>query len=215
MSDKILPIAGLGAAALLMQPELAGASLAGDTAAEGAAGGLLGSTGTDMAANAAAEGLGGGAFGSADMLAQNALGTGLAATDAASAAPLTKLEADGTTSTAFGPNGEYFGKSITDGTGMTANSYTGGYDSLNGAQRLGQRAQGLLDNSSLHMPSMQQQPQQARRPAMGGTMPKTPAQLNMAQAQQPTSLPYGNSTVPLQISPNDPRYQQLHMMGLV
>lgn len=111
---KTAAIAGLAIAA----PYALGAA-AGTAGAAGAAGaGGIGTTG--LSGMGGAGGLGG-AFGSADMVAAQGL-LGPVASPA--------------TTAAFGPAGEFVGNTI-ESTGMTANPFTGGFDSFNPLQRMG------------------------------------------------------------------------------
>jgi len=113
-------LAGIGPLAALSGSLGAGAGAAGAASgalgAQGAAG-LLGSAGATAAGYGGATSALGGA---------SALG--------AMAEPTQALMGDGVT----------MGNTIA-ADGMTANSYTGGYDALNGFERFGQRATGLLD----------------------------------------------------------------------
>lgn len=176
--------AAAGAGAAATEGALAGAGALGATdalAAQGAAG-LLGSAGAEAA------GMGGGGLLAGGM-------SPIAESAGADIAPMTQ-EVNGATQTGFqGLDGQqYFGNSITDGTGMTPNSYTGGYDSMNGVERMGQRVSGLLDgegggNNNLGRmlkatQQNQQQPQQAR-PAGGGA--PRPVQ---SQPTEPMRSPY-------------------------
>lgn len=102
-----------------------GAGLAGDALAAQGAAGLLGSAGAAAAGYGAPVALGGGALG-----VGAAGNTGI---DAATAS--------------FGPNGEYTGNTIASE--LSANPYTGGYDSLNGLERAGQRIGGFFDDGGL------------------------------------------------------------------
>lgn len=159
----------------------AGALGASDALAAQGAAGLLGSAGAEAAG-----------YGSGSLLAGGM--SPIAAVEGAEVAPMT-AEIDGATQTGFqGLDGtQYWGNSITDGTGMTANSYTGGYDSLNGLERMGQRVQGAFEGGGSHgvgnirqLIGSQQQPQQ-QRPMSGGA-PRRPMQM---QQDTPTVNPYG------------------------
>lgn len=213
--DMLLPIAALGATALTAgaaAPALAGAASgaaagagastvaglgAGHLATQGATG-LLGAAG----ANAAGYGAGAAQFG------------GLLGGAADSAIPtLTADTAEGTM-TSFGPNSEYFGKSITDGTGMTANAYTGGYDSLNGLERLGQRASGFMDDGGLGkinkfrqaFGGQQQQPEGRAT----GSAPRQVAKAQMQDSAPSQPMYGGNSSQGVNLSQLTP--QQLEIL---
>ena len=141
MGKSILPIAlGLGAAAMLGP---AGAAIAAPgTVGAGATGaGLLGAGATGAGALGSTAGLGT-AFGSADMLAAANV-----ANNVANVAPLAS-GITGATEGALPPmledpnmmpmaDGSY-GLRL-EASGMTPNSFTGGYDSLNGFERFGQK----------------------------------------------------------------------------
>jgi hypothetical protein len=81
----------------------------------------------------------------------------------------------------FGPNGEYVGSTIAND-GLSANSFTGGFDSLNPFERFGQRISGMDFNGKglqvaqkgLGMMQGQEQPQQ-QAPA-GAIQPRAPQQ---------------------------------------
>lgn len=139
-----------------------------------------------------------GAFGSADMMASLAPNAGLigAAGEAAGGTALPSLmgtEAPipfNETMKLFGPNSEFVGQGI-EGAGLTPNSYTGGFDGMNGLQRVGQRITGTLDQMGGNMNPMRMmnmgQPQQqpaSRPPAM---------QRPQSQPETQVSVPYGQT----------------------
>lgn len=97
-----------------------GAGLAGDALAAQGAAGLLGSAGAAAAGYGAPAALGG------------SIGVGAAGNAVPEAA-----------TASFGPNGEFTGNTIASE--LSANPYTGGYDSLNGLERVGQRVGGFFD----------------------------------------------------------------------
>lgn len=176
--DYAIPI-GLGA--LTLWNPAAGA------AAEGAAGAAEGAAAVDA-------GLLGNAFGSADMMAAGAAGGTnaglLGGTAVAAEVPMTAVNEAGESVTAYGPNGEYFGKSITDG-GMKANPYTGGYDSKGFVERGLDRLGGAFDGG-FKMPQFGQQ--QQTRPAAIANQVK-PFGRN-AQQSAPSEMPYGQYLTP-------------------
>lgn len=99
----------------------------------------------------------------------------------------------------FGPNNEYVGQTI--GSELTPNAYTGGYDSLNGLERIGQRVGGFMDDGGFDklgkMKSMfggQQQPQQpqAQNKEISGGAVQQPQ-----QEPQPMTQVYGQPQIQL------------------
>lgn len=137
--------------------------------------------------------LGGGMFGAAPQIA-GAL-PAIAPVEEAAIPALTAADGAGGTMTAFGPSGEYWGKAITDtgagSMGLTPNAYTGGFDSLNGIQRIGQRIGGAMDGMSngFKLPNMPQQTPTQR--TLAPAMPKQP--LVKAPVDNSASYPYGNN----------------------
>lgn len=153
--------AGAGAAG-------AGLGLAGDALAAQGAAGLLGSAG------AAAAGYG--APVTAGLGAAGGTGAGAIAGDAASEVASSPVGL-------FGPDNEYVGKTIASE--LSPNAYTGGYDSLNGMERIGQRVSGFLDEGGLNdigklknaFGGQQEQPQEAQnREVSGGAVAQQPEQ---------------------------------------
>ncbi len=160
-------------------PMLAGVGLAAATGGIGAgATGALGAAGGTGAAGAGALGAGNAlaAQGAAGLLGgagASAAGYGagagaLGATGGASAGL-----GDAATAT-FGPNNEFTGQTIASE--LTANPYTGGFDSLSGLERVGQRVSGFLDDGGLDtlgkfknaFGGQQEQPQQAQNTEVSG-----------------------------------------------
>lgn len=160
-------------------PILAGVGLAGAT------GGLSGLGAAGVGAEGGAAALGAGMAGDA-LAAQGAAGLlGSAGAAAAGyAAPAMGVGASGIASgisnggtAAFGNNGEFVGNTIESE--LTANPYTGGFDSLNGFERMGQRVGGLMDDGSFNKlgdikrmigGQQQQQPQDQNREISGGAV---------------------------------------------
>jgi hypothetical protein len=214
--ETVAPIAlGVGAMALTggaAAPALAGY---GGTAAAGAgAAGAAGATGAGMGAASAGTALGageaaastggllsGGAFGSADMLAQAVPGAGLLGQSAGAATGAGNMAqmADGS-----------FGATL-ESTGMTPNSYTGGYDSLNAFQRGGQRLTGMLDQmqgNPSNMLRMFNQPQQQQQ------MGRSPSiQRPQSQPQTEAQNPYGQ-TISGGLEPDNMTDEQRMRMAL-
>ena len=136
MGKSLLP-ALIGGAAILGSGGLAtpavGAGAAGGTAAMGAGA----AAGNALAAQGAAGLLGSAGAAAAGYGAPAALGGSIGVGAAGNAVP----EA---ATASFGPNGEFTGNTIASE--LSANPYTGGYDSLNGLERLGQRVGGFFDD---------------------------------------------------------------------
>jgi hypothetical protein len=139
--------------------------LAGDALAAQGAAGLLGGAGAAAAGYGAPAAIGLGASG----------GIGASGVEPATAT--------------FGPNNEYTGNTIASE--LSPNSYTGGYDNLNGLERIGQRVGGLLDDGGMDtlgkfknaFGGQQEQPQQAQNKEISGgaVAPQEP----QAQGQMP------------------------------
>lgn len=194
MGKSLLPlIAGVGLAAAtggLGAPAALGA--AGGTGAAGAGAAGLGLAGDALAAQGAAGLLGGAGAAAAGYGAPAALGLGAAGGAGASAGL-----SDAATAS-FGPNGEYTGNTIASE--LSANPYTGGYDSLNGIGRIGQRVSGFLDEGGTDalgkfknaFGGQQEQPQQPQNREISGQ----PVQ---SQPQQQGQAPfvYGQPQVQL------------------
>ena len=199
MGKLALPIAGAAGLALLT----GGASLPASLATEGGAGAAAGAAGlgegalaagtTDALAAQGAAGLlgsaGAEAAGYGSLLGAGGLPEVAAVADQAT--PAMTAEVNGQPMTAFGDSGQYWGQSITDGTGMTPNAYTGGYDSLGGMDRVGQRVGSLFDgNNNTNLSKIfkfnqnGQQPQQARPAVGGGARPM------QSQPSEPMRSPY-------------------------
>ena len=185
-------------------------------AAEGAGAAGAGALATD----ALAPSLLGNAFGSADMLAAGAAG-GLGS--AAGAAPYFGAGLFGDTPTAatealpsmtadapipYSPNMASIGNPYDntfalklEANGMTPNSFTGGYDSLNGFGRFGQRLQDFGDKmGNFRMPSLQSQPQNQRphNPIPNVAPKKT---VNKEPSDMPPNYSYSNNSSYTPISP--------------
>jgi hypothetical protein len=145
----------------------------GEAGAVGAGAAEAGATGASLAgADAAALGAGGvdamtaqGATGLLGASGAEAAGYGSAASNAA-------LAGNAAASTlpeyaAYGPNNEFWGQTIAND-GMTANAYTGGYDSMGTMGRLGQQVSGFVGDTNnmgiakqgMGLLNGQQQPQQ-------------------------------------------------------
>ena len=135
MGKSLLP-ALLGGAAILGSGGLAtpavGAGAAGGTAAMGAGA----AAGNALAAQGAAGLLGSAGAAAAGYGAPAAIGSAMGV----GAAGNTGIDA---ATASFGPNGEFTGNTIASE--LSANPYTGGYDSLNGLERVGQRVGGFFD----------------------------------------------------------------------
>lgn len=136
MGKSLLP-ALLGGAAILGSGGLAapavGAGAAGGTAAMGAGA----AAGNALAAQGAAGLLGSAGAAAAGYGAPAAIGSAMGV----GAAGNTGIDA---ATASFGPNGEFTGNTIASE--LSANPYTGGYDSLNGLERMGQRVGGFFDD---------------------------------------------------------------------
>lgn len=148
----------------------AGLGLAGDALAAQGAAGLLGSAGAAAAGYGAPAAIGLGAAG----------GTG----------------AMGGTAP-FGNNGEFVGNTIESE--LSANPYTGGFDNLNGLERMGQRVSGFLDEGGMDtlgkfkgaFNSPQQQPQEPQNREISGQ----PVQAQPEQQQGQMPYVYGQPGV--------------------
>lgn len=164
---------------------LGGAGLAGDALAAQGAAGLLGGAGAEAAGYGGASLLGG-----ASGIAGGEIGSnGIVGLDEAMNA---------STQNALGAGRGFMGDGVSIGNtieadGLTANSFTGGYDKLNGMERFGQRLQGMMDGGGSNnlskafkfMKNGQQQPQQ-QQGGGGGGAPRP----MMQQQSQPTRSPY-------------------------
>lgn len=173
MGKDLLPIiAGVGLAAATggLGAGASGAlGAAGGTGAAGAgAAGALGA-GNALAAQGAA-GLLGGAGATAAGYGAGAGAAGLSASGGAGAMG----GLDNAATATFGPNNEFTGQTIASE--LTANPYTGGFDSLNGLERAGQRISGFLDDGGMDtlgkfknaLGGQQEQPQQAQNTEVSG-----------------------------------------------
>ena len=88
---------------------------------------------------------------------------------------------------AYGPNNEFWGQTIAND-GMTANAYTGGYDSMGTMGRLGQRVSGFVGDNMNNMGIAKQ--------GMG--------LLNGQQAQQPQNINKQTNVMPRQQALSSP-----------
>lgn len=184
MGKSLLPlIAGVGLAAATGGLGAGAVGAAGGTGAAGAGAGAggLGLAGDALAAQGAAGLLGGAGAAAAGYGMPTAMGAGaLGGVGASGIEPATA---------SFGPNGEFTGNTIASE--LSPNSYTGGYDSLNGLERIGQRVGGLLDNGGMDklgklknaFGGQQEHPQQAQNREITGQ----PVQ---AQPEQQGQVPY-------------------------
>lgn len=183
MGKSLLPIlAGVGLAAATGGLGAGAVGAAGGTGAAGAgAAGGLGLAGDALAAQGAAGLLGSAGATAAGYGMPTAMGAGaVGGVGASGIEPATA---------AFGPNGEYSGSTIASE--LSPNSYTGGYDSLNGLERIGQRVGGLLDNGGMDslgklkgaFGGQQQQPQEPQNREITGQ----PVQ---SQPEQQGQVPY-------------------------
>lgn len=169
MGKNLLPmLAGVGLAAATGGLSAGASSALGAAGGTGAAGagalGAQGATGLLGSAGASAAGYGAGTAG---------LGAGAGASAGLG---------DAATAT-FGPNNEFTGQTIASE--LTANPYTGGFDSLSGLERVGQRVSGFLDDGGLDtlgkfkgaFNGQQEQPQQAQNTEVsGGAVAQQPQQ---------------------------------------
>jgi hypothetical protein len=206
MSKDLLPmIAGIGLAGAtggLAAPALGAAGGAG--AAGAGAGAGLGLAGDALAAQGAAGLLGSAGAAAAGYGAPVAAGIGAAGGTGA---------VGGTAP--FGNNGEFVGNTIESE--LSANPYTGGFDNLNGIERIGQRVGGLLDDGGLDklgkfknaFGGQQEQAQQAQNTEVsGGAVAQQPE-------QQQGALPnvYGQPQVQLTDEQKRMLMQRQGLMG--
>ena len=169
-----------------------------------------------LAAESTGTGLGIGALGGSEMIAANALGGAGAApyfgaglfgdTPTAATEALPSMTADAPIP--YSPNMASIGNPYDntfalklEANGMTPNSFTGGYDSLNGFGRFGQRLQDFGDKmGNFRMPSLQSQPQNQRPPnPIANVAPKKT--VNKEPSDMPPNYPYSNNSSYTQISP--------------
>ena len=198
-------------------PILAGVGLAAATG--GAAAPAIGAAGGTGAAGAgAAAGLGAGNA----LAAQGAAGLlgGAGATAAGYGAPMALSASggagamsglDNAATATFGPNNEFTGQTIASE--LTANPYTGGFDSLSGIDRVGQRISGFLDDGGMDtlgkvknaFGRQQEQPQQAQNTEVSA--PVAP------QEQQQGAMPFVYGQPQIQLT--DEQKRRLLAQGLL
>lgn len=191
-------LAGIGATIATGGTAAPAIGAAGGTGAAGAgaAAGLLGST---AAANAAGYGAGAALGGAGTGLGVGAAGdigaTGIMGLDNAMALNTSDVLGAGQ---GFMGDGLSIGKTI--GSDLVANPYTGGFDSLNGIERVGQRIGGFLDDGGMDtlgkvkgaFGGQQEQPQEAQNTEVSGG---AVAQQEQPQGQMPNV--YGQPAIQL------------------
>jgi hypothetical protein len=223
MGKSLLPmLAGVGLAAatggLSAAPTLGAAGGAGAAGAGAAGAGLAGgAAGAGLGAGGAGLGLAGDALaaqGAAGLLGSaGAAAAGYGAPVAAGIGAAGGTGAVGGTAP-FGNNGEFVGNTIESE--LSANPYTGGFDNLNGIERIGQRIGGLLDDGGLDklgkfknaFGGQQEQPQEAQnREVSGGAV--------APQEQQQGALPnvYGQPQIQLTDEQKRMLMQRQGLMG--
>lgn len=203
-------------------PMLAGVGLAAATGGIGAPS-ALGAAGGTGAAGAGALGAGASLGAGNALAAQGAAGLlgGAGATAAGYGAPMALGASggagamgglDNAATATFGPNNEFTGQTIASE--LTANPYTGGFDSLNGIERVGQRIGGFLDDGGMDtlgkfknaLGGQQEQPQQAQNTEVSGG---AVAQQEQPQGQMPNV--YGQPAIQL----TDEQKRRLLAQGLL
>ncbi len=192
LASLLIPAAAIGATVLTggaAAPALAGAAGATGAGAAATTGAGLGLAGDALAAQGATGLLGGAGaaaagYGAGVGTAASALGTGAAS------------EGLGSGMASYGPNGEYVGNTIASD-GLSANSFTGGYDALNPLQRAGQRLGGMdFDGKGMQIAQKGMGMMQGGQPQQGQIQNAPPAAPMQRPQQQAGSFVDSNNMSP-------------------